>query len=98
MGIITERDLMTRVLAKEKIASKTLIGDVMTPSPLTVSPDISVEDSMRLMTEKCIRHLPVMRDNELLGIVSIGDLTRWAIRNQSTQINDLMRYITGAAG
>ena len=96
LGIVTERDLMTKVLASGRDAQTTFVGDIMTPAPYTVAIDITVEAAMRVMTEKRIRHLPVVDKGCLIGIISIGDVTRWAIRNQEAQISDLMRYISGA--
>jgi CBS domain-containing protein len=67
----------------------------MTKEPLTVAPGISVEDAMLLVTRYRCRHLPVVEKGRILGLVSIGDLTRWLVRDRENEIEDLMHYING---
>jgi CBS domain-containing protein len=79
---------------QERDPAATRVADVMTDNVVTVDPSMTVEDAMAVVTEKRCRHLPVMRGEELLGLVSIGDLTRWMGRNHESHIQDLVNYIT----
>ncbi len=94
VGIFTERDVLCRVVDKGLDATTITVGEVMTTSVVTVEPAMPVRDAMSLISEKRCRHLPVMAGGELLGMVSIGDLTRWVTRDQETQIQHLVNYIT----
>jgi len=94
VGIFTERDVLVRVVAADRDPLTTIVGDVMTRNPVSVSPDMSVQEAMVLVTEKRFRHLPVVRNGRLCGIISSGDLTRWAVRDQRFQIDHLSAYIT----
>lgn len=95
VGIFTERDYARKVILKRKSSKKTLIKEIMTSSLITVSPDYTIEDAMRLMTNKFIRHLPVMEENKLIGIISIGDVVKYVIEEQKFIIGNLENYITG---
>ncbi|MBI5516006.1 MAG: CBS domain-containing protein [Deltaproteobacteria bacterium] len=95
-GVFTERDLMRRVILARRDPAVTLVGDVMTREPMTVPQDCTIGEAMNLMTEHRCRHLPVVRDGELLGLVSIGDLVRWVTRAQEFELRLLQEYITGA--
>ena len=95
VGIFTERDALLRVLAEEADPSTTHVADVMTKSLAVVCPDTTVEQAMAVCTEKRCRHLPVMEGDEMLGVVSIGDLTHWLVRSQGHEIDSLVRYIAG---
>jgi CBS domain-containing protein len=87
---------MRRVILARKEPGATTVGDVMTREPVTVPPECTIGEAMNLMTEHRCRHLPVVRDGELLGLVSIGDLVRWVTRAQEFELRLLQEYITGA--
>ncbi len=95
VGIFTERDYARKVILKGKTSKETLIGEIMTENPVTVSPDTSIDDCMKIMTDKFIRHLPVIQDGNLLGLISIGDVVKFIIDEQRYIIEDLEHYITG---
>jgi CBS domain-containing protein len=94
LGIFTERDYARKLILKGKSSKDTLIGEIMTENPVTVSPDNSIEDCMKTMTNRFIRHLPVVDDGELVGMISIGDVVRY-IMDEQRGIEDLEFYITG---
>jgi CBS domain-containing protein len=93
-GIFTERDYARKLILKGKSSKDTPIGELMTPNPFTVTPDSSIDDCMKLMTDKFIRHLPVMENGELIGMISIGDVVRHVINEQRDIIEHLEHYIT----
>jgi CBS domain-containing protein len=95
LGMFTERDVLVRVIDKELDPALVTVGQCMTKEPLTVAPGISVEDAMLLVTRYRCRHLPVVEKGRILGLVSIGDLTRWLVRDRENEIDDLMHYING---
>jgi CBS domain-containing protein len=95
VGIFTERDVLIRVVDHGRDPAATRVAEVMTRELVVVKPSTTVEEAMAVVTEKRCRHLPVMEEGELRGLVSIGDLTRWVTRNQQVQIQDLVNYITG---
>jgi CBS domain-containing protein len=95
VGIFTERDVLTRVVDQGRDPAATTVAQVMTRDLVAVKPSITVEEAMAVVTEKRCRHLPVMDGAQLLGLVSIGDLTRWVSRHQEIHIQDLVNYITG---
>ncbi len=92
LGIFTERDVLTKVVGKID-PGQVSVSELMTRQLVTLKPSASVEDAMRVVTEKRIRHLPVVDGERLLGLVSSGDLTRWAVRDKQDTIDDLMAYI-----
>ena len=94
LGIFTERDVLTRVLENERDPAATKISEVMSTEVVTVGPSTHVEEAMAVITERRCRHLPVLDDGKLVGLVSIGDLTRWVSRHQQGHIQDLVNYIT----
>lgn len=94
-GIFTERDYARKVILQGKASKETQIGEIMTETPVTVSPDSSIDDCMRLMTNKFIRHLPVVKNDQLLGIISIGDVVKFIIEEQKFIIENMEHYITG---
>lgn len=94
-GIITERDVMMRVVSARRDPSATRVRDAMTGSLVVIPSDTTIEGAMSIMTKKRCRHLPVMDGHQLVGLVSIGDLTRWVIRDQKHEIDDLVHYVTG---
>jgi len=95
VGVFSERDVLTRIVDAGRDPLTTAIKDVMTSTIVVVDPSMKVTDAMALITEKRCRHLPVMENGELKGLVSIGDLTRWVTRNQESHIQNLVNYITG---
>ena len=97
VGIFTERDVMRRIVDEDRDPALTLIVEVMTPDPVTATSSMSVEDAMALMTARRFRHLPVMEEGALIGIVSIGDLMRWVTLHQAEHIDRMAEYITGRA-
>ena len=92
-GIFTERDVLVRVIARGLEPETTLVGDVMTGNPVTISANASVAEAMRIVTEKRCRHLPVIAEDGLCGLISIGDLTKWIVRDQQRTIDDLHDYL-----
>ena len=95
LGIFSERDYARKLVLKGKISQNTLVGEVMVKKLTSVTPEDKVEDCMMFMTDRHIRHLPVLKDNKLVGIISIGDVVKGIIDQQKTTINDLERYISG---
>jgi CBS domain-containing protein len=94
-GIITERHYSRDVILKGKTSSTTLVRDIMERNVIRVRPEQSVELCMALMTEKCVRHLPVAEDTKVIGIISIGDLLRFIISKREFAIDQLEHYIQG---
>jgi CBS domain-containing protein len=95
VGIFSERDLMTRVVLHGRNPATTRVADVMTREVLCVKPSFSVSDAMSLVTRRRVRHLPVKDGSRLVGIVSIGDLVRWRIRDFEREIDHLRNYFAG---
>lgn len=95
VGIFTERDYARKVILKGKTSKEMQVSELMTPDPITVSPDTTIEDCMSLMTNKFIRHLPVVEDDKVVGVISIGDVVRFIIEEQRFIIEHLEHYITG---
>ena len=94
-GIFTERDYARKVALKGKSSKDTLIGDIMTRDLITVKSESSIDECMELMTGKYIRHLPVVDDGKLAGIISIGDVVRSIIQEQKSIIGHMEQYISG---
>ena len=94
-GVISERDCARKVMLEGKAARDTRVGDIMTTPVVSVAPDHTVDECLRLMTDKRIRHLPVLEGGRLVGVVSIGDLVRHVISRQSETIQFLEQYIEG---
>jgi CBS domain-containing protein len=95
VGIVSERDYARKVVLMGRSSDTTPVRDIMTAPVLTIEPDGTVDDAMRLMTERRIRHLPVLRDSRVVGVVSIGDLVKSVIAEQRHTIEDLRSYIQG---
>jgi CBS domain-containing protein len=95
VGIFTERDVLRRVVGEAIDPKRTLVADVMTQSVITISPDTSIEETMRIFTEKRCRHLPVLDNGTLVGTISIGDITRWMGDAHRTEAEHLKNYIAG---
>ncbi len=94
-GIVTERDYSRKVTLQGKTAAETLVREIMTERVMCVRPEDTAEQCMALMTEKRVRHLPVLEDDHLIGIVSIGDVVKATIEQQKFIINQLEEYIRG---
>ena len=92
-GVFTERDYTRKIALAGKTSKQTFVREIVSPDLVTVTPNDSVEECMRLMTEHRIRHLPVMQNDELLGIISIGDLVNWIISSQDAAIEQMESYI-----
>lgn len=95
IGIFTERDVLQRVVATGRDPGRTPVVDVMTADPVSVSPNDDVYDVLRLMTETRHRHMPVFHGGRLRGLVSIGDLTDYALRQMDGEVVELTQYIYG---
>ena len=95
VGMFTERDVLTRVVPPALDAARTTVEEVMSRDLIMIRPDISIHDAMRIVTEKRRRHLPVLEDGRLLGMISIGDLTRWQVREHENEVETLLQYING---
>ncbi len=95
VGIVTERDGRDVVL-KDGDLHKVLVRDVMTKNIVKVSPDTPIEMCMELMTEKRVRHLPVVKEGAVVGVISIGDLVKFLCDSRGIEIDNLEKYITGS--
>lgn len=94
-GIISERDYRNKVILEGRTSKSTEVKEIMTPNVVCVKPTDSVNLCMQLMTEKKIRHLPVLEDDRVLGVISIGDVVKTVIENQKVEIDSLRDYIAG---
>lgn len=94
-GILSERDYARKVILKGRSSEKTPVKDIMTAEVICANPEQSVEECMSLMTDKRIRHLPVVQDEKVVGVLSIGDLVKAIIEEQHFTIKQLEMYITG---
>jgi len=95
VGIITERDYARKVILQDKSSKNTAVREIMTERVIYVQPNQKIEECMALMTEKRIRHLPVLDGDKLIGMVSIGDVVRGLISEKEFIIDQLTRYISG---
>jgi CBS domain-containing protein len=95
VGIVSERDYTRKVALKGRSSRQTPVHDIMVSPCITVTPTHSVEDCLRLMTEHRVRHLPVVENERVVGLISIGDLVNWVISAQSAAIDHLEGYISG---
>jgi CBS domain-containing protein len=95
-GIVSERDYARKVVLQGKASMKTPVREIMTAELFTVDPQSTVEEAMALMSEKRIRHLPVVEGSDLIGVISIGDLVKSIIANQAFMIDQLENYIAGS--
>jgi CBS domain-containing protein len=93
-GIVSERDYARKVILQGRSSAQTAVADIMSGEPLTISPETDVFDCMRLCTERRVRHLPVVENERVVGVISIGDLVKAVIDAQAEQIEQLQRYIT----
>jgi CBS domain-containing protein len=93
IGIFTERDYARKVILKGRSSKETQIRDSMTERPIFVSPDATIEECMQLMSSKNFRHLPVLDNDQLVGVISISDLVKFIIREKDFIIENLEHYI-----
>lgn len=94
-GIVSERDILRKVVVQGADPKSITVEHIMTADIVTVTPTTTVREAMEIVTEKRIRHLPVLENDQLVGLISIGDLTRWAMLLQQQQIASLTNYIQG---
>jgi CBS domain-containing protein len=92
VGVVSERDYTRKIIVKGRSSKDTPVSEIMTKELLSVNPGDSVVDCMRIMTEKRVRHLPVLEGTKLVGILSIGDVVNWLISAQQAMIDNFERY------
>ena len=95
VGIVSERDYARKVALHGKNSRTTPVGEILTPAVHHVTPATTLNECMALMTDKRIRHLPVLEDGKVVGVISIGDLVNWTMRVQEATIDQLQAYIAG---
>ncbi len=94
-GVFTERDYSRKIALQGKSSKDTRVREIVSSQVVSVTPHHSIEDCMKLMTENRVRHLPVMEDEKVVGLVSIGDLVNWIISAQNAAIAQMEQYIAG---
>lgn len=94
LGVFTERDYARKVVLKGRSSKETLVNDIMSGNPIVVNQHTTIEQCMELMTDKFIRHLPVLEGGELVGVISIGDVVKYIIEEKDYIIENLRNYIT----
>jgi CBS domain-containing protein len=95
VGIMTERDYLRKVAVHGRTSHDTTVGEIMSAPLVYVTPQTTIDESMAIMTDRRIRHLPVVEDDDVVGIVSIGDVVKFQSNEQSFQIKYLTEYISG---
>jgi CBS domain-containing protein len=95
IGIFSERDYTRKVALEGKTSHKTLVREIISTDVISATPHHTIEDCMRLMTDKHIRHLPVLEDGKMVGMISIGDMVNWIISAQSATIDQMESYLAG---
>jgi signal-transduction protein with cAMP-binding, CBS, and nucleotidyltransferase domain len=94
-GIVTERDYLREIVLKGRTSKTTLVGEIMTTEVVAIEPNLMIEECMAVMTERRIRHLPVVENGALVGLISIGDLVKQIASDREVEIRYLTDYITG---
>ena len=94
-GIFTERDVLRRVVDADRDPALTKVAAVMTRNPMTILSTANVREAMNLMTDRRFRHLPVIEEGAVVGMLSIGDIMRWLAMQQEDEIRQMSAYITG---
>ena len=96
LGVFSERDYARKVILHGKSSRDTPVSEIVSSPPIVAGLDQSVDDCLRLMTDFRVRHLPVVDQDAVIGVLSIGDLVNWIIRRQEEEIHHLQHYISGA--
>jgi CBS domain-containing protein len=97
VGIMTERDYLRKVAVHGRTSHDTTVGEIMSSPLVYVTPQTTIDESMAIMTDRRIRHLPVVEDDDVVGIISIGDVVKFQSNEQSFQIKYLTEYISGGS-
>jgi CBS domain-containing protein len=95
VGILSERDYTRKIVLHGKSSKTTKVGEIMTAPTTTVSPTATIDECMQLVTNRRCRHLPVVKDDQIVGMISIGDLVNWTISAQNAALEQLENYISG---
>lgn len=95
IGILSERDYTRKIALHGKSSKTTTVKDIMTSPTTTITPDYTIDQCMQLITNKRCRHLPVVKDEVIVGMISIGDLVNWTINAQNAAIEQMENYIAG---
>ncbi|MCP5521390.1 MAG: CBS domain-containing protein [Verrucomicrobiales bacterium] len=95
VGIVSERDYARKVAIEGRDSRTTPVSDIVTSAVHTVTRETTIQDCMELMSEHRVRHLPVLEESRVIGVISVGDLVKWIIQAQSATIDQLQSYISG---
>ena len=95
LGILSERDYTRKVVLQGRSSKTTTVREIMTVEVICVTPQHGVEDTLRIVTEKRVRHLPVKDGDRIIGLISIGDLVKWVINAQRSALSQLEAYVAG---